>query len=100
MRALHGPRAHPSHGDEAWRAELLNTLQAIQNVRALIDQNEMETVRNAREAGFSWTEIATRLGVSRQAAWERWHEMEPTEESPGARRRWEDGVRAQEDAQA
>ena len=33
--------------------------------------SELETVRKARELGITWTEIATALGVSRQAAWER-----------------------------
>jgi hypothetical protein len=82
MRALNGPRATPSHGEETWKAEILLTLTSIQNVRAKIDRSEMETVQQARAAGFSWTEIATRLGVSRQAAWERWHELEPTADAP------------------
>jgi hypothetical protein len=25
-----------------------------------------------------WTEIATALGVTRQSAWERWHELDET----------------------
>jgi hypothetical protein len=37
---------------------------------------ELSTVRQAREAGLSWTEIATSLGVTRQSAWERWHELD------------------------
>jgi hypothetical protein len=27
---------------------------------------------------MSWAEIATALGVTRQAAWERWHEIDET----------------------
>jgi hypothetical protein len=76
--ALDGPRVTPSHGEDRWKGELLYTLTCIQNVRAKMDQTEMETVRNARQAGVSWTEIATRLGVSRQAAWERGHELDST----------------------
>ena len=31
----------------------------------------------ARESGITWTEIATALGVSRPAAWQRLREMDP-----------------------
>jgi hypothetical protein len=34
--------------------------------------------RPLRKAGLSWAEIATALGVTRQAAWERWHEIDET----------------------
>jgi hypothetical protein len=56
--------------------ELLFTLQCVREVRGKIDRTELATVRQAREVGISWTEIATSLGVSRQAAWERWHEVD------------------------
>ncbi|WP_227471745.1 AsnC family protein [Paenarthrobacter sp. YJN-5] len=36
------------------------------------------TVKHARKAGLSWAEIATALGVSRQAVWERWHDIDAT----------------------
>lgn len=36
----------------------------------------MNAVRAARGAGASWTDVATMLGVSRQSAWERWHEID------------------------
>jgi hypothetical protein len=77
-RALTGP--HPQVGaDEAGiKHELLYTLSCIRDVRAKIDSNELQTVRQAREAGITWTEIATALGVSRQAAWERLREMDPS----------------------
>ena len=50
------------------------------------DRTELQTVRQAREAGLSWTDIATSLGVTRQAARERWHEVDGAarDESPGA----------------
>jgi hypothetical protein len=44
-------------------AELRYTLQCIQEVRAECDRAELQTVRQAREAGLSWTDIATSLGV-------------------------------------
>ena len=68
-RALNGPR-----GNE--KGELLYTLSSIRQVRAKVDRAELETVRRAREAGITWTEIAAELGVSRQAAWERLREMD------------------------
>lgn len=55
---------------------MLHTLSCVQQVRATIDRNELATVKTAREAELSWTEIATALGISRQAAWERWHEID------------------------
>jgi DNA invertase Pin-like site-specific DNA recombinase len=63
---------------EGWKAEVVTTLSAIQEVRQACDNTEVRTVRYARKAGFSWAEIATALGVSRQAVWERWHELDET----------------------
>ena len=54
----------------------LYTLQCAREVRGKVDRGEPKAVRMAREAGVSWTEIAASLGVSRQAAWERWHEID------------------------
>lgn len=48
----------------------------VQLVRRLLDLAEMNAVRAARRAGASWTDVATMLGVSRQSAWERWHETD------------------------
>jgi len=45
-------------------------------VRRLLDQVEFEAVRAARRRGKSWAEIAVRLGVTRQSAWERWREVD------------------------
>jgi DNA invertase Pin-like site-specific DNA recombinase len=63
-------------GDIGRKQELLYTLSCIRDVRAKIDANELRTVQMARASGITWTEIATALGVSRQAAWERLHEMD------------------------
>lgn len=54
------------------------TLTAIQQVRQACDLTELRTVRYARRAGLSWAEIATALGVTRQTARERWHEIDET----------------------
>lgn len=74
-------------GREAWRrlaarrarstgADALDVLSDIGAVRRLLDQAELEAVRAARGARKSWAEIATRLGVSRQSAWERWRDLD------------------------
>jgi hypothetical protein len=68
-RALNGPRGHNRH-------EVLYTLTCIREVRGKVDRSELVTVQKAREIGVTWTEIATALGVTRQAAWERLHEMD------------------------
>lgn len=77
-RALTGPRrtAEATHNDAAWKREVLYTLECIQEIRKKCDRTELNTVRHARQAGLSWTEVATALGVTRQAAWERWHELD------------------------
>jgi hypothetical protein len=68
-RALNGPRSAERH-------EILYTLQCVRGVRGKVDRAELTAVRMARAAGVSWTEIAASLGVTRQAAWERWHELD------------------------
>ncbi len=64
-RAIKGPprltgvsRSSP----QGWKAEVVTTLRAIQEVRQACDNTEVRTVRYARKAGLSWAEIATALG--------------------------------------
>jgi hypothetical protein len=63
---------------DGWKQEVVTTLGALQEVRLTCDSTELLTVRYARKAGLSWTEIAGALGVTRQSAWERWHELDET----------------------
>lgn len=73
-----GPEpGHPDDGDGALRA-----LSDIGTVRRLLDQAELAAVRTARRHGKSWAEIATRLGVTRQSAWERWRDLDETAAGP------------------
>jgi hypothetical protein len=72
---LDGP-GHPTDGDGA-----LAALADVGFVRHLLDQAELVAVRTARRHGKSWAEIATKLGVTRQSAWERWRELD---EAPSA----------------
>jgi len=46
-------------------------LSRISSLKSEVDSLEHQSVARAREAGVSWQEIADALGVSRQAAWER-----------------------------
>lgn len=62
---------HPDDGDAA-----LEALGDVGHVRNLLSQAELVAVRTARRHGKSWTEIATRLGVTRQSAWERWRDLD------------------------
>lgn len=41
-------------------------LRAVASLRALTEQLEQLHVQNARAAGWSWQEIAARLGVTKQ----------------------------------
>jgi hypothetical protein len=75
-RALTGARFHATDPDARKKHEVLYTLQCVHEIRAKLNRNEYSTVKIARDLGLSWTEIATSLGVSRQAAWERWHEVD------------------------
>jgi PASTA domain len=45
-------------------------------VRRLLDQAELVAVRTSRGHGKAWAEIATRLGITRQSAWERWRDLD------------------------
>lgn len=42
-------------------------LRAVAALRKLLEQLESVQVRNARNQGWSWQDIASELGVSRQA---------------------------------
>ncbi|KAA9157449.1 PASTA domain-containing protein [Amycolatopsis acidicola] len=77
---------------QAWRrlagwsgsapGEALSALDDLGLVRRLLDQTEFEAVRTARAEGRSWSEIAVRLGVTRQSAWERWRDIDEPAPAP------------------
>jgi hypothetical protein len=68
------PAEHPDR-ERVGRAAA-GALTDIAFVRKLLDDLELRLVRTAREGGVSWTEIATPLGISRQAAWEKWRDLD------------------------
>ena len=52
---------------EATGSEAVRALEAIRELRPLIDKWERDQVHRARDAGWNWAEIAKRLGRHRQA---------------------------------
>jgi hypothetical protein len=64
-------RGRSPDGDAA-----LAALADIGVVRRLLDQAELSAVRTARRQRKSWAEIAIRLGVTRQSAWEKWRDLD------------------------
>src|ERR1044072_1284457 len=82
-----------SDGEQAW-AELLawartqdggDALAALNNIgqlRRLLDETEFAAVRAARREGKTWAEIAGKLGVTRQSAWERWRDIDAERAEP------------------
>jgi hypothetical protein len=57
-------------------SEALGALSDIRQLRYLLDQAELAAVHAARGRGSSWAEIAARLGIARQSAWERWRDFD------------------------
>jgi hypothetical protein len=71
---------HPDDGDAA-----LAALADVHLVRSLLERAELVAVRTARRHGKSWTEIATMLHVTRQGAWEKWHDdLDPAPSEPAS----------------
>jgi hypothetical protein len=48
-------------------------LRAVAALRKLVDQLERAQVRAARSQGWSWADVASELGVTRQAAFKKHH---------------------------
>ncbi|MDT3445160.1 MULTISPECIES: helix-turn-helix domain-containing protein [unclassified Pseudofrankia] len=48
-------------------------LRAVARLRRLVEQLEAEQVAAARRAGWSWREIAVRLGVTKQTVHRKYH---------------------------
>ncbi|MCL9796244.1 PASTA domain-containing protein [Frankia sp. AgKG'84/4] len=73
-----GPSADPAGARMTDADAALTALSDIGLLRRLLDQAELDAVRCARRGRRSWTEIAVRLGVTRQSAWERWRDLDET----------------------
>jgi hypothetical protein len=90
---LAGWRHGEPYGGHADRGEgALVALDDIGMLRRLLDRAELVAVRSARRHGKSWAEIATRLGVTRQSAWERWRDLDEADEAAGTARTADTGA--------
>lgn len=74
------PAASPGHPDTGEAA--LRALEDIHFVRNLLDTAELNAVATARRHDSSWAEIATALHLSKQAAWEKWHDLGTDQAEP------------------
>ncbi len=77
LNGWHHPHRHLDITDETeqhWGDQAMAALQDVRLVRGLLDQAELGAVRAARGCGKSWAEIGNMLGITRQSAWERWHD--------------------------
>jgi hypothetical protein len=63
--------------DDMSDAELLSKLPLISDTSAQVHEFLSDWVQLARERKLSWAEIGNALGVSRQAAWERFSTAKP-----------------------
>jgi hypothetical protein len=50
----------------------IDGLAALVTLAGDVDQAIDDAVRGIRAAGYSWTDVANRLGITRQAARQRW----------------------------
>jgi hypothetical protein len=65
------PVPEPGAWSERPDDELLSSLARIQAVASQVDAAVHDYVRVLRGRGITWTQIGEALGVSKQAAWER-----------------------------
>lgn len=54
-------------------ADLDASLRAVARLRQLTERLEADRVAAAREAGWSWQDIAARLGVTKQTVHRKYH---------------------------
>lgn len=57
--------------------EISEALSEIHAAKIKLEVDTSHAVARARALGLSWEQIARQLSMSKQAAWERWHHLEP-----------------------
>ena len=67
------PHAVPGHPDDGESA--LKALEDVHLVRTLLDTAELNAAQTARKHGQTWSQIAVALHTTKQAAWEKWHDL-------------------------
>ena len=79
-------RDNPAPWDEMSDPDVLGKLSLIVQTGAQVDRFLVEWVQLARSRKLSWAEIGKALGISRQAAWERFsRDMSEPEDGRGPR---------------
>jgi hypothetical protein len=53
----------------------LDRLAAVHELRSWLDEQEVQAVIGTRHARCTWTEIGAAVGITKQAAWNRWGQM-------------------------
>lgn len=53
--------------------EALQEIARLSREARQLEQQRLEAVRAARAAGATWAAIGKAAGVTREAAWQRWH---------------------------
>lgn len=72
-----------------WRAHIRPSM-ALERAAEVVDTWRKaaaeldESIRDARTAGATWAEVGRAVGMSRQAAWERWHRPDEARLDPFA----------------
>lgn len=70
-KARKGPQIQIWVGVEEDTSDPVEKARALRDSIAILDQHMEELVGECRANGYSWREIGEALGMSRQAAWER-----------------------------
>jgi len=61
-------------------AEIRDRLSELSHVSTLLDVDKIHAVAQARALGLSWEQIARELNITKQAAWQRWHHLDHSDE--------------------
>lgn len=56
---------------------VLDKLHEVDQESHDIDANRAALIREARASGATWTQVGEALGMSKQAAWERFRQLDP-----------------------
>lgn len=55
--------------------EALQEIARLSREAKHVEQQRLDAVRVARAAGASWAAIGAAAGITREAAWQRWHAL-------------------------
>ena len=54
-----------------WETRPLDALRECRSAATALEKAMWQTVKQARDLGHSWTEVGDALGITKQAAWQR-----------------------------